>query len=89
MRALNVVRLGLIFSLQSKPVQWNRFMESDEPVYVDQDTVSCDGGGGPLGHPKVYLKFGSADENGDGEIVCPYCSARFILTAEAASTAGH
>ncbi len=31
--------------------------------------------GGPLGHPKVYLKIGD-----EGEIVCPYCSRRHILT---------
>ncbi len=37
--------------------------------------LACDGGGGPLGHPKVYLKTGD-----EGEIVCPYCSRRHILT---------
>jgi len=64
-------------------------MDSEELLYVDQTTVSCDGGGGPLGHPKVYLKFGSADENGDGEIVCPYCSARFALSEGARQSSGH
>ncbi len=63
-------------------------MESEQPFYVDQTTVSCDGGG-PLGHPRVYLKFGAGDENGGGEIVCPYCSARFVLSDEAAQPATH
>ena len=42
--------------------------------FVNSKKVSCDGGGGALGHPKVYLEMG--DEN---EIVCPYCSKLFIL----------
>jgi uncharacterized Zn-finger protein len=53
-------------------------MEPGEPVYVESATVDCDGGGGPLGHPKVYLKIGD-----EGEIVCPYCSRRYILTTDA------
>ncbi len=47
---------------------------AQEVFVVDTPTVSCDGGGGPLGHPKVYLRFG--DER---TIVCPYCSRRFEL----------
>ncbi len=58
-------------------------MEPEEPVYVESTTVGCDGGGGPLGHPKVYLKIGD-----EGEIVCPYCSRRYVLTTDAEPTAG-
>ena len=47
----------------------------DQPIPVDKDVVRCDGGGGALGHPAVYLHFG--DEQ---EVVCPYCSRRFALT---------
>ncbi|MFB3134694.1 MAG: zinc-finger domain-containing protein [Rhodospirillales bacterium] len=46
--------------------------------------MGCDGGGGPLGHPKVYLKIGDG-----GEIVCPYCSRRYILTTDAEPAAGN
>ena len=28
-----------------------------ETIAVDSDRVACDGGGGPLGHPKVYLNL--------------------------------
>ena len=42
--------------------------------FVNSKKVSCDGGGGALGHPKVYLEIG--DEN---EIVCPYCSKLFKI----------
>ncbi len=37
--------------------------------------LACDGGGGPPGYPKVYLRIGD-----EGEIVCPDCSCRHILT---------
>ena len=42
------------------------------------DEVACDGGGGALGHPKVYLEMG--DEN---FVECPYCDKRFVLRAGA------
>ena len=41
---------------------------------VKSKKVVCDGGGGTLGHPKVYLDMG--DEN---EIICPYCSKLFKI----------
>ena len=58
-------------------------MAEEEAVRVASTTVACDGGGGALGHPAVYLKFGSARE-----IVCPYCSRKFVLEAEP-EKAGH
>jgi len=41
------------------------------------------GGGGPLGHPRVYLNLGPA-----GSVVCPYCSRRFALR-EGATVPAH
>ena len=32
-------------------------MAETERIEVETDTVGCDGGGGPLGHPMVYLKI--------------------------------
>ncbi|MCW8834913.1 MAG: zinc-finger domain-containing protein [Rhodospirillales bacterium] len=58
-------------------------MEEQEPIIVETATVSCDGGGGPLGHPTVYLTIK------DGETVCPYCSRRFVLAEGASAVAGH
>lgn len=43
-------------------------MEAPETILVDSHKVACDGGGGALGHPRVYLEMG--DET---EIACPYC----------------
>ncbi len=58
-------------------------MEVEETVIVEQSSVSCDGGG-PLGHPKVYLEIG-----GEGEIVCPYCSRTYKLAEGASQAASH
>tara|TARA_B100001027_G_scaffold29904_1_gene17736 strand:- start:2 stop:184 length:183 start_codon:yes stop_codon:yes gene_type:complete len=58
-------------------------MDPEDPIYVETHTVACDGGGGPLGHPKVFLTF---DES--GEIVCPYCSRHYLLSPDAPA-AGH
>jgi uncharacterized Zn-finger protein len=47
-------------------------------VYVDNLSVACDGDGGALGHPRVFL----AIDRATGEIECPYCSRRFIYRPE-------
>ena len=44
-----------------------------ETITVAGPRVACDGGGGPLGHPRVWLTLGT-----DGEITCPYCSRRYV-----------
>ena len=41
---------------------------------MDSTRVACDGSGGALGHPRVYLEMG--DEN---FVECPYCDRRFVL----------
>jgi len=45
-----------------------------ETFEVDERRVACDGGGGALGHPKVYLEIGEGNF-----IDCPYCDRRFKL----------
>lgn len=49
-------------------------MQPVESVEVEDVKVVCDGGGGALGHPRVFLNMGD-----DREIDCPYCGKRFIL----------
>ena len=39
--------------------------------------VSCDGGGGALGHPVIWLTL-TAQPSGDTLAVCPYCSRQFV-----------
>ncbi len=41
-------------------------------VDADADGVSCDGGGGALGHPKVWYSFDGGDE-----VECGYCDRLF------------
>jgi uncharacterized Zn-finger protein len=57
--------------------------EYEETIFVDQRVVGCDGGGGPLGHPLVYLKIA------DRDVVCPYCSRHFVLTPGAGQGEAH
>ena len=49
-----------------------------EVIHVTTRSVSCDGGGGPLGHPKVFLKIPGK------QIACPYCSRIFVLDGNGA-----
>jgi uncharacterized Zn-finger protein len=53
-------------------------MQPFETILVDSNVVACNGGGGPLGHPRVYLNLG-----GDGKVECPYCSRLFVLRGKA------
>lgn len=53
-------------------------MEPFETIYVEEMTVACNGGGGPLGHPRVYLNLAPS-----GKTECPYCSRLYINRAMA------
>ena len=52
-----------------------------EIVYVDRRRIACDGGGGALGHPKVWYALD------DGEAECGYCDRRFIFDPDRAARA--
>ena len=45
-----------------------------EVIVVRSKRVACDGVGGALGHPRVWLEMGEADF-----VECPYCDRRFVL----------
>lgn len=45
--------------------------------------ISCDGGGGALGHPKVWLDMGQ-----DTSVTCKYCGRVFVLDENSAQ-GGH
>jgi uncharacterized Zn-finger protein len=49
-------------------------IEVSDEVEVDSRSVVCDGGEGPLGHPRVFLAIDRS-----GQVECPYCSRRFVL----------
>ncbi len=44
-----------------------------ETFHVDSRVVACDGGDGPLGHPRVWLRIVLT------QTYCPWCSRIFIL----------
>ena len=58
--------------------------ERTEQFYVDHPVVACDGGGGALGHPRVYLNITT-----DGLVDCPYCSRRYILNKNVKAGSAH
>jgi uncharacterized Zn-finger protein len=49
-----------------------------ETITIDTMVAACNGGGGPLGHPKVYLNLAPS-----GKVECPYCSRLFVNRAMA------
>jgi uncharacterized Zn-finger protein len=61
--------------------------EPVETIKADTTQVSCDGGGGALGHPRVYLHI----KPEAGHIDCPYCGRRYVLDQHAKTSAagGH
>ena len=63
-------------SISGREIQMNSAnqMIDDEAIPTTEQRVLCNGGGGPLGHPQVWLTLGA-----DGEVVCPYCSRRYVM----------
>lgn len=49
-----------------------------ETISVEGRIVACNGGGGPLGHPRVYLNLMPT-----GKVECPYCSRLYVNRAMA------
>ena len=47
-----------------------------ETITVHSRRVACDGVGGALGHPRVWIELGV-----DGVAECGYCDRRFVLAA--------
>ena len=54
-----------------------------ETIYINETVAACNGGGGPLGHPRVFLNLGR-----DGKVECPYCSRLFVNRAMQAPAPG-
>ena len=47
-----------------------------EIITIDRTVAACDGSGGALGHPMVYLNLAPS-----GKVECPYCSRLFVNRA--------
>jgi uncharacterized Zn-finger protein len=48
---------------------------SPEIITVTSRRIACDGVGGALGHPRVWLEMGEADF-----VECSYCDRRFVIS---------
>lgn len=48
-----------------------------ETVIVRSHRIACEGEGGALGHPRVWLEMGAA-----GFVDCSYCDRRFIAATK-------
>ncbi|XP_066588497.1 NADH dehydrogenase [ubiquinone] iron-sulfur protein 6, mitochondrial [Prorops nasuta] len=65
----------LRFDFFKKEVNVNfaiKLIDEIPPSPSKDRVVSCDGGGGPLGHPKVYINLDKP-----GNHICGYCGLRF------------
>jgi uncharacterized Zn-finger protein len=54
--------MAAIELIHKQPVRW-----------TDQKVVSCDGGGGPLGHPRVFI-----NTDKPAILPCGYCGVPFV-----------
>jgi uncharacterized Zn-finger protein len=59
-------------------------MQPTETITVETATIGCDGGGGALGHPLVYLTL-----DHEGRVECPYCSRVYVLKDGVKLSHGH
>jgi uncharacterized Zn-finger protein len=54
-------------------------LPAPEVIVVRSGRIACDGVGGALGHPRVFLEMGEANF-----VECPYCDRRFVLASGSA-----
>lgn len=54
-----------------------------ETIAVEGRVAACNGGEGPLGHPRVYLNLMPT-----GKVECPYCSRLYVNPAIEAAALG-
>ena len=51
-----------------------------EEIRIGIKAFKCIGASPPMDHPHIFLEMGAADE-----IVCPYCSTKFVFDDELAA----
>jgi len=64
---------ALAVTQSPKPAPAQELVHRVPPRVVDALAVECDGGGGPLGHPKVFINL-----NRPTPQPCGYCGLRFV-----------
>ena len=48
--------------------------EAPETIFIAGDSTACDGGDGPLGHPRIYMTVDKETHRAE----CGYCDRIFI-----------
>ena len=70
--------------MKPSPAQNPVFVDPPEVITVDSTRVACDGGGGALGHPLVFMEMGDSDF-----VECGYCDRRFVRRSGAETGSEH
>ena len=60
--------------MQPRPPPNTMLADPPEVFEVESTRVACDGGGGALGHPLVWMEMGDS-----AFVECGYCDRRFVL----------
>jgi len=66
-----------IIQLQPQPAAAIELIAQQPIRYINERIAICDGGGGPRGHPRIYI---NVDQPGPHP--CGYCGLRFAATKE-------
>jgi uncharacterized Zn-finger protein len=56
-----------------------------EVIETTKTRIACDGGGGALGHPRVWLQI----DPEVGSVECGYCDRKYVLKPGAQAEADH
>lgn len=62
----------LTFS-QPRPLSAAELIHQQPVRWTSKRQVSCDGGGGPLGHPRIFINVDKPQIN-----MCTYCGLPFV-----------
>ncbi|MEL6361126.1 MAG: zinc-finger domain-containing protein [Pseudomonadota bacterium] len=73
--------LPSVYSIMTDTIETKSTTQPPEVIYVAKRRISCNGGGGALGHPLVWYSLD------DDEAVCGYCGRHFIFDPEKAQSA--
>lgn len=64
---------GLTSDMQPQPMAAIELIHKQPVRWTKSKVVSCDGGGGPLGHPKIFINTDKPEI-----ATCGYCGLPFV-----------
>ena len=71
--AVTMDAMVLISSLQPRPYAAIELIHKQPVRWTHERKVACDGGGGPLGHPKIFINVDKPQVN-----FCTYCGLPYV-----------